>query len=70
MSMNHQRPSLYEPNLISVSLSAADWNLVMNCIAKQPWETVDPVMQAVRQQVSTAVQLGGMRRVVPEPQQE
>ena len=55
------------PNLIEVALSAADWNVVLNCIAKQPWETVDPIMQAVRQQVLAAVQLGGMRRAVPQP---
>lgn len=63
--MNFQRP--YEPNLINVSLSASDWNVVLNCIAKQPWETVDPIMQAVRQQVVSAVHGGGMRRAVPQP---
>jgi hypothetical protein len=42
---------------ISVTLSAAEWNQVLDLVANGPWRAVDPLMKAISKQVFEAASL-------------
>jgi hypothetical protein len=47
-----QSPSWPPETPVSVILTLATWNTVLGCVAKQPWEIADPLMQTIRQQIA------------------
>jgi hypothetical protein len=55
----------------TVTLTLGAWNTVMSCIAKQPWDIADPLMQAIRQQIGQQLQQSQADADVPNihPQQ-
>jgi hypothetical protein len=49
---------------ISVTLSAADWNQVLDLVANGPWRAVDPLMKAISKQVFEAASIAARPAVV------
>ena len=66
-AMSRPNGAQQSANVVTVSLNLQEWNNVLGCVAKQPWEVADPLMQAIRQQIMAAVQGGLARASAPEP---
>ena len=39
-----------------IVLKFKDWNVILQMIAKAPWEIADPLMRAMREQIGNAIQ--------------
>jgi hypothetical protein len=48
------QPPTYDGALqVPISLSLLEWQNVLNIIAEAPWKTADPLMAAIRKQITT-----------------
>jgi hypothetical protein len=61
---------LVDPNLpLSVTLGAQQWNQVIALVAHGPWNTVDPLIKAINQQLAAEIAQhnSGLRLVDSDP---
>lgn len=56
-----QQLDLSHPVAITLPLGA--WNTVLGFIAKAPWDTADPLMQTMRQQIASHMSPQQLREV-------
>jgi hypothetical protein len=55
-----QEISLAEP--VSIVLTLAQWNLILQMVVKAPWDTADPLIRTMQNQIRQA-----LMRAPPQP---